>query len=194
LPSASRQRSRIGDDPHTPQLATIERVIRRLNVLLVLDNCEYLVDTCASICDQLVRASEVVRILATSREPLAVPGDIVFRVRPLSTPAIAAKDATAATADSEAVQLFVQRASAVHPGFQSDASNAEAVAHVCRRVDGSRLPSSLQRRDWWRSAHATWPRGSTTDFGCWQATCGRSATPPDARRDDRLELQPLDLR
>jgi len=67
----------IGDDPHTPQTDTLARVLQRQRLLLVLDNCEHLIDACATVATRLLRASEGLRILATSREPLGVPGESV---------------------------------------------------------------------------------------------------------------------
>jgi predicted ATPase/transcriptional regulator with XRE-family HTH domain/Tfp pilus assembly protein PilF len=134
----------IGDDPNMPQLDTIEHVIRRLRILLVLDNCEHLIDVCAFVCDRLLRASDGLHILATSREPLGVSGEVVFRVPPLATPATdEAHAGIDEIARSEAVRLFVQRTGSVQPTFRLDASNADAVAHICRRVDGIPLAIEL---------------------------------------------------
>ena len=120
-------------------------------LLLVLDNCEHLVGACAVVAAALLRACPRVRILATSREPLGVAGEALFRVAPLALPdppdLTEARPARclaqlAVLAGSEAVRLFVERARAVQPDFALDERNAVTVAQVCRRLDG--LPLALE--------------------------------------------------
>ncbi|WP_152487076.1 AfsR/SARP family transcriptional regulator, partial [Nocardiopsis halotolerans] len=108
-------------------------------VLLVLDNCEHVVAPVSEVVTRLLRCVPGLRVLATSREPLGVPGERLHQVRPLGVP----RDATSAgLAGSSAVELFTRRVSASVPGFAVDADNAEAVASVCRRLDG--LPLALE--------------------------------------------------
>ena len=108
-------------------------------VLLVLDNCEHVVGPVATLARGLLEAAPGLRVLATSREPLGVPGELVWPVPPLDVP-----DGNAAPglARSSAVQLFVERAAAGAPGFALDHDNAAAVATICRRLDG--LPLALE--------------------------------------------------
>jgi predicted ATPase/DNA-binding XRE family transcriptional regulator len=108
-------------------------------MLLGLDNCEHLVDASARLVDALLRACPEVRILATSREPLGVPGEVVWQVAPLPLPT---REELEVLASSDAVRLFVVRAEAVQPRFALTAANAGAVAQVCRRLDG--LPLAIE--------------------------------------------------
>jgi predicted ATPase/DNA-binding SARP family transcriptional activator len=117
----------------------LARALADRHVLLVLDNCEHVVGPVATLARALLEAAPGLRILATSREPLGVPGELVWPVPPLDVP-----DGNAAEglARSSAVQLFVERAAAGAPGFALDGDNAAAVATICRRLDG--LPLALE--------------------------------------------------
>ncbi|MGW5673268.1 ATP-binding protein, partial [Micromonospora sp. NPDC003776] len=108
--------------------------------LLVLDNCEHLVDAAARLVDELLGRCPELRIVATSREPLGIVGEALCPVPPLALPAPAATLAEAV--ESPAVQLFVNRASAVRPGFAVTDANVAAVCEVCRRLDG--LPLAIE--------------------------------------------------
>ncbi|MYS83578.1 BTAD domain-containing putative transcriptional regulator [Embleya scabrispora] len=114
--------------------------LRGRGLLLVLDNCEHVIEPIAELADLLLRAAPELRILATSREPLAVGGEVLCVVRPLAVPAAGA-DPTA-LAESTAVRLFVARAAAAAPGFVLDGHTADAVAAICRRLDG--IPLALE--------------------------------------------------
>lgn len=116
--------------------------LRERSVLIVLDNCEHLADACAVLADALLRACPEVRILGTSREALGVGGERAWLVPPLSVPDPAAA-APEQFARAEAIQLFVDRARDVVPGFGLSGSNAAAVAQVCRRLDGIPLAIEL---------------------------------------------------
>jgi len=111
-------------------------------LLLVLDNCEHVIGASAALADALLRSAPRLTILATSREPLRVPGEVVFRVPSLAIPDPDAAQVPTALLDYEAVRLFVERAGAVSPGFELDESNAGAVARICHRLDG--LPLALE--------------------------------------------------
>ncbi len=111
-------------------------------LLLVLDNCEHVIGASATLADALLRAAPRLTILATSREPLRVPGEVVFRVPSLAIPDPDAAATPAALLGYEAVRLFVERAGAVAPGFELDERNAPAVARICHRLDG--LPLALE--------------------------------------------------
>ncbi|MGW6914741.1 BTAD domain-containing putative transcriptional regulator [Kitasatospora sp. NPDC054939] len=99
---------------------------RRL--LLVLDNCEHLVEPVAELAERLLRHAPDLRILATSREPLAISGELLHAVEPLP--------------ESDAVRLFAARAAAASPGFALGPANADAVARICERLDG--IPLALE--------------------------------------------------
>ncbi|MEV0234191.1 BTAD domain-containing putative transcriptional regulator [Nonomuraea sp. NPDC050786] len=114
-------------------------VLRARRMLLVLDNCEHVVEQVAELAETLLRACPELRILATSREPLAVAGEVLWSVPPLDVPGSAD---LSVMARSDAVRLFVTRAAASARGFALDAGNAQAVAQLCRRLDG--IPLALE--------------------------------------------------
>ncbi|CAL9405997.1 hypothetical protein SUDANB58_01545 [Streptomyces sp. enrichment culture] len=107
--------------------------------LLVLDNCEHVVEPVAELTARLLRAAPALRVLATSQEPLAVAGERLHPVAPLDLPG---PDGTDRPERSGAVRLFVARATAAAPGFRLEPGNAAAVATICRRLDG--LPLALE--------------------------------------------------
>ena len=101
--------------------------------LIVLDNCEHLLDAAAEMAEAMLRAAPGVRVLATSREGLAVAGEQVWPVRSLR---VASEVSLEAIAACEAVRLFGSAPGAVQPSFALDESNATAVVEICRRLDG----------------------------------------------------------
>ncbi|WP_344471725.1 AfsR/SARP family transcriptional regulator [Nonomuraea monospora] len=119
--------------------ARLAAVLRARRMLLVLDNCEHVVEQVAELAEVLLRACPGLRILATSREPLAVAGEVLWSVPPLDVPTGAD---LAVMARSDAVRLFVTRAAASARGFRLEAGNAQAVAQLCRRLDG--IPLALE--------------------------------------------------
>ncbi|GLH99382.1 tetratricopeptide repeat protein [Phytohabitans aurantiacus] len=110
--------------------------------LLVLDNCEHLIDAVAGLVGRLLRACPQLRVLATSREPLAVAGETTWAVGGLSLPTAGAAVSASDLAGSEAVQLFVDRARLVHPTFDVTDRNAGTIAQLCRWLDG--MPLALE--------------------------------------------------
>jgi predicted ATPase/DNA-binding CsgD family transcriptional regulator len=112
-------------------------------VLLILDNCEHLVESCASLADVLLRACPHVRILATSREPLGVAGEVSWPVPPLSLPDTERGQTPKELLGCEAVGLFVERVGDVAPSFALTEENAPAVADLCARLDGMPLAIEL---------------------------------------------------
>jgi predicted ATPase/DNA-binding response OmpR family regulator len=113
-----------------------------LELLLVLDNCEHLIGATAALIDSLLRGAPRLTVLATSREPLRVPGEVVFRVPSLGIPDPEREEEPEALLRYEAVRLFVERAVAVAPGFVLDGEAAPSVARICHRLDG--LPLALE--------------------------------------------------
>ena len=113
------------------------------NVLLVLDNCEHLIDDVAKLAETLLRTSPDLRILATSREPLAIGGESVLRVPPLTFPVPDRSTSVKSLAQYEAVNLFTERAAAAVPGFELTEDNREAVLAICEELDGLPLPIEL---------------------------------------------------
>jgi len=114
--------------------------LRARRLLLVLDNCEHLVDACAMLVSAILRACPRVRIVATSREPLGVDGEHILTLLPLALPSRTDRLADVQCAD--AVRLFAERARAVRPGFALTPHNAATVAALCRRLDG--IPLALE--------------------------------------------------
>jgi predicted ATPase len=115
--------------------------LARQRTLIVLDNCEHVVDECAKVAELIERRSGSVHLLATSREPLGIDGEIVYRLRPLSLPPQGAST-LADLEGSDAVMLFVERVRARDNTFALDDDVAELVASICRRLDG--VPLALE--------------------------------------------------
>ncbi|KXF56488.1 LuxR family transcriptional regulator [Rhodococcus sp. SC4] len=131
-------------DPTTrPALETLLGYFRDRRVLLVLDNCEHLVDAVARMADALLRACPELRILATSREPLGIGGEMVMRVPPLTVPDPDRQPSLQGLPRYEAVTLFTDRAVAAVPEFGLNEGNQGAVAGICQRLDGLPLPIEL---------------------------------------------------
>ncbi|MGA4987446.1 ATP-binding protein [Nonomuraea bangladeshensis] len=141
----------IQDRASRPSIEVLAAQLRDRRTLVVLDNCEHLLDACAALADRLVRAAPGLRILTTSRQALGVTGEQVLQVPTLAVPedteaAETAGDAEAgarADGQTDAVRLFAERARAVLPGFEITDANREAVARVCRRLDGIPLAIEL---------------------------------------------------
>ncbi len=115
--------------------------LREKEVLLVLDNCEHLIEACAQLTDQLLRACAQLKIIASSREALGIAGETVYRVPPLSLPD--ARPVERVDLERcESVQLFIERASAANRKFTLTPQNISAVAQICRRLDG--IPLALE--------------------------------------------------
>jgi predicted ATPase/transcriptional regulator with XRE-family HTH domain len=129
-----------------PVLTTLRLVLRDRRLLLLLDNCEHLVDACARLVEAVLTACPAVRVLATSREPLGIAGELSWELPPMETPPPdwrpAGDAALAALGQVEAVRLFVERARAVDPEFRLSHDSAPAVARICRLVDG--IPLALE--------------------------------------------------
>jgi predicted ATPase/class 3 adenylate cyclase len=111
------------------------------DMLIVLDNCEHLIGGCAKTADVIVRRCQRVHLLATSREPLRIGGERIYRVPPLSLPAPGDWD-TAAAESCDAVALFADRARAQGTGLRVDQETAPLVASICARLDG--LPLAIE--------------------------------------------------
>jgi len=117
---------------------SVPQFIGRKHLLLVLDNCEHVIDAVGSMAETIVRACPNARLVATSREGLAVEGERLWPLRPLTLPREDDPDAAA----SAPVQLFMDRVRALRPDFALDDSNAGAVLQICRQLDG--LPLAIE--------------------------------------------------
>jgi non-specific serine/threonine protein kinase len=124
----------------------VEGYLRERDCLLILDNCEHVIDGAAQVAETLLRGCPGVRVLATSREPLRAAGETTWRVPSLSVPPSAAWTSGTQLDDVlqfESVRLFVDRAQAALPAFELTPDNAAAVQEVCRRLDGIPLAIEL---------------------------------------------------
>ncbi|MFD6311022.1 ATP-binding protein [Streptomyces nigra] len=122
--------------------AALAEFLAPKRLLLVLDNCEHLVDACADLLRTVLAAAPGARVLATSREPLAIGEERVWPVAPLTVPGENGSHVTASVRSFEAMALFEERAAAVSHGFVIDEDNEEAIAQLCRKLDG--LPLAIE--------------------------------------------------
>jgi predicted ATPase/DNA-binding CsgD family transcriptional regulator len=118
--------------------------------LLIFDNCEHLINACAQLAEKLLVSCLNLQILTTSREPFSIPGEVVWVVPPMSLPELqpwrdptSGQSALSAYQKSEAVQLFLNRATLVSPDFKLTIENGAWVAEICRRLDGMPLAIEL---------------------------------------------------
>jgi predicted ATPase len=130
------------DQAATEPLALIRSYLRDKRLLLVVDNCEHLLEAVARLLTEIVRAAPGVRVIATSREPLSVPGEHVVPVPPLDLPPRDPAVPLAQLRGNEAVLLFAERAAAGSGRFEVTAENQGAVVELCRRLDG--LPLAIE--------------------------------------------------
>jgi predicted ATPase/DNA-binding CsgD family transcriptional regulator len=133
---------RLREQPAPPALGVLIEYLRARRTLVVLDTCEHLLDGCAALVSGLLRACPDLRILATSREPFDIIGEVVVPVPPLSLPSPERLSVAPAMEQSEAVCLFVDRAKAAVPMFCLSGDNRAAVAAICHRLDG--LPLAIE--------------------------------------------------
>lgn len=131
------------DESGRPALQVLTDYLRSKALLLILDNCEHLIDSTAQLTGAVLRACPKVRILASSREALGVPGEVSYRVPSLATPDPAHLLPLDGLSGMSAVRLFVERASTARPGFVLGDSNAPAIAQICKRLDGIPLAIEL---------------------------------------------------
>ena len=130
----------VREQPGVPAEEVLAQVLGRQQLLLVLDNCEHVIGAAAGLCAGLLAACDDVRVLATSREPLAVAGEARYRLAPLSLPD---PDGQADAGGSEAVALFADRARRVDARFALDRESGPAVGRLVTRLDGMPLAIEL---------------------------------------------------
>lgn len=152
VPQAVASALGIPERPGAPLLATLCDALRSKQALLLLDNCEHLLPGATELADALLRACPHLQIFATSREALNIAGETVWRVPSLTLPGDGGRDGLKVGArfiapdrplESEAVQLFADRARAVLPGFALSDRSSTTVAGICRRLDGMPLAIEL---------------------------------------------------
>lgn len=138
----------VHEEPGRPLLDTLLDFLRHRELLIILDNCEHLLGDCAAFADGLLRTADQLRLLATSRTTLGICGEHLFTVPPLSVPLCYGDDVRDGDPGhgplpaSEAVELLVDRASAVQPSFTVTEENRDAVVALCTRLDG--LPLAIE--------------------------------------------------
>ena len=120
----------LADQPGRSTMETVSKFVRNRTMLLVLDNCEHLLDASADLVMAVLDAGPDVTVLATSRESIGIAGELTWRVPSLSV-------------DDEAVDLFVDRARRARPDFRLTEDNSSAIAEICRRLDGMPLAIEL---------------------------------------------------
>jgi predicted ATPase/class 3 adenylate cyclase len=132
----------IKEQPGSSLGDAIAEHVRERSLLLLLDNCEHVIQAAAEVAQRVLRAGTAVTVLATSRESLRIAGETLFAVEALPVPGTAAGGDMAAIASFDSVRLFVERGRRTVPGFALSAANAGAVAEICRRLDG--MPLALE--------------------------------------------------
>ncbi len=130
------------DQAATEPRALLLAYLHDKQLLLVLDNCEHLLGAASELMTDIIKSAAGVRVLATSREPLSVPGEYVLPVPPLELPAVHADEPSTRVRHSESVMLFTERAAAASGKFEVTAANQAVIAELCRRLDG--LPLAIE--------------------------------------------------
>jgi predicted ATPase/DNA-binding CsgD family transcriptional regulator len=130
------------DQAFTEPLVLLLTYLKDKELLLLMDNCEHLLGSVAQVAAEVIKGAPGVRVLLTSREPLAIAGEHVVPVPPLELPSAQAAESLAQLGQNEAVMLFTERAAAASGSFELSGENHVAVAHLCRRLDG--LPLAIE--------------------------------------------------
>ncbi len=142
LPQAVASALGVHEETGRPLLHTLLEYLRQRELLIVLDNCEHLVESCAQFVELVLRTSAKARILATSREALGMAGEVAWRVPSLPAADPGSDSSAIQLLTYAATQLFVQRACAASPLFRLSQGNAGAVATICHQLDG--IPLALE--------------------------------------------------
>ncbi len=133
----------VSEEPGRPLVQTLANALKAKRLLIVLDNCEHLLDACALLADALLRNCPHIRILASSREGLHIAGEQAYRLPSLTLPDTRQTQTLQSVTQYEAVRLFVERALAVQSTFAVTNANAPALAQLCARLDGIPLAIEL---------------------------------------------------
>jgi predicted ATPase/DNA-binding CsgD family transcriptional regulator len=143
VPKAVAEALGVPERPQEPLTDTLADVLRDRKLVLILDNCEHLLEATARLVDKLLDSCPRLRILATSREGLGVEGEVRWVVPPLSMPETQGTPSSEELESYESVRLFVERARGRDPSFSLSPRNAVAVADICRRLEGIPLAIEL---------------------------------------------------
>lgn len=131
------------DEPQRPVIDMLCDYLHEKKMLIILDNCEHLVDACARMADRILHVAPKTRILASSREALGIGGEVTYRVPSLGTPDISHLPPLESLSQYEAVKLFIDRATSAVPAFTVTNDNAPFLAQICHRLDGIPLAIEL---------------------------------------------------
>jgi predicted ATPase/DNA-binding CsgD family transcriptional regulator len=142
IPAAIASIFKVRADQNRSLRTALLDYLREKQVLLILDNCEHLIDGCAEIADTILRICPQVRLLASSREALGIDGEVPFYVPSLAVPRLDKQAGLEDMQNYESIQLFIERARLVLPGFALTEANAFSLAQVCHRLDG--IPLALE--------------------------------------------------
>jgi len=134
---------KIQEEPGKAIIETLTENIKNRSLLILLDNCEHLIQVCAEIADKLLRSVNNLRILATSREALNISGEVVWRIPSLSCPDPDNEKDINKVHQYEAIRLFVERAASGKPGFTLNPQNVSPIVQICRRFEGIPLAIEL---------------------------------------------------
>lgn len=134
---------KVREEPNRLIVETLVNYLHQKRILLILDNCEHLIEATAQLADSLLRACPDLHILASSREALGIGGEAIYRVPSLSLPEQTTQQTVAGLSQYEAVRLFIERAMAIQPDFTVTNQNAPALAQICSTLDGIPLAIEL---------------------------------------------------
>ena len=143
VPQTTASALGLREETGRPLLDMLSNYLRAKTVLLILDNCEHLVEVAAQFAEALLQACPSLRLLVSSREALGIPGETPYRVPSLSIPDTHLTQSVETVTQSEAARLFIERAQTALPTFTITKENASAVAQVCSRLDGIPLAIEL---------------------------------------------------
>lgn len=132
----------VREEPGRPLTGILSDHLSTRQLLLVLDNCEHVIEACAGLAETLLRSCPGLRVLATSREVLGITGEVAWEVPPLALPDLRRLPDLASLPQYDAARLFLERVEAVKPSFALTERNAVDVAQVCYRLDG--IPLALE--------------------------------------------------
>ncbi len=143
VPSTAASALGLTENSGWPIAGTLKAYLGSKTLLLLLDNCEHVVEACAALSETLLNDAPGLRILATSRQALGIAGEIVYPVPPLAVPSPTHTRDPDALRECDSVALFMDRAASYRPGFTLTAENAPVVAAICARLEGMPLPLEM---------------------------------------------------
>ncbi|HMQ69380.1 MAG TPA: adenylate/guanylate cyclase domain-containing protein [Ignavibacteria bacterium] len=131
------------EEPEKDDLEILKEYLKDKNILLIFDNCEHLLERCASITEILLSFCPKLKIISTSREPFNIQGEIIYKIPPLSMPEKIRNKSFEDLSEFESVKLFLERANSVNANFQLSHDNIYDVAELCKKLDGIPLAIEL---------------------------------------------------